>query len=97
MRKTNANKYERHRYKEQSFGLCGRRQGWDDLSNNIETCILSYVKHITSPGSMLEAGWGTGVTLKDGMGREVGAGLRMGNTCTLMTDSWQCMAKATIL
>ena len=21
----------RHRYKEQSFGLCGRRQGWDDL------------------------------------------------------------------
>ena len=21
----------RHRDKEQSFGLCGRRQGWDDL------------------------------------------------------------------
>ena len=20
-----------HRYKEQTFGLCGRRQGWDDL------------------------------------------------------------------
>ena len=22
---------KRHRYKEQTFGLCGRRQGWDDL------------------------------------------------------------------
>ena len=22
---------KRHRYKEQSFGLCGRRRGWDDL------------------------------------------------------------------
>ena len=21
----------RHRYKEQTFGLCGRRRGWDDL------------------------------------------------------------------
>ena len=30
-------------------------------------------------------------------GEEVGAGLRMGNTCTLMTDSWQCMAKATTI
>ena len=46
---------------------------------------------------MHEAGWCTGVTLKDGMGREVGVGLRMGNTCTLMTDSWQCMAKATTI
>jgi len=22
---------KRHRYKEQTFGPCGRRQGWDDL------------------------------------------------------------------
>ena len=22
---------KRHRYKEQTFGLCARRQGWDDL------------------------------------------------------------------
>ena len=22
---------KRHRYKEQTFGLCGKRQGWDDL------------------------------------------------------------------
>ena len=33
-----------------------------------------------------------------GMGRELGAGFRMGDTCTPMTDSCQCMAKiATIL
>ena len=30
---------------------------------------------------------------KDGMGREVGGGLRMGNTCTPMVDSCQSMAK----
>ena len=27
------------------------------------------------------------------MGREVGGGFRMGNTCMLMVDSCQCMAK----
>ena len=30
--------WKRHRCKEQTFGLCGRRQGWDDLR---ELCILS--------------------------------------------------------
>ena len=24
-------KQKRHKYNEQTFGLCGRRQGWDDL------------------------------------------------------------------
>ena len=47
---------KRHRYKEQTFGLCGRRQGWDDLKNSIETCILPYVKQIASPGLMHETG-----------------------------------------
>ena len=37
-------------------------------------------------------GWCTGMTLRDGMGREVGAGFRMGNTCTPMADSCECMA-----
>ena len=27
-------------------------------------------------------GWYTGITQRDGMGREVGGGFRMGNTCT---------------
>ena len=35
---------ERHRYIEQSFGLCVRGQGWDDMGECIETCKLSYVK-----------------------------------------------------
>ena len=38
-------------------------------------------------------GWCTGMTLRDGMGREVGGGFRMGNTCTPVADSCQCMAK----
>ena len=38
------------------------------------------------------------MTLRDGMGREVGEGHTRGNTCTPMADSCECMAKtATIL
>ena len=44
--------HKRHRCIEQSFGLCGRGHGWDDFENGTETCIISYVKRITSPGSM---------------------------------------------
>ena len=42
-------------------------------------------------------GWYTGMTLRDGMGREVGEGFRMGDTCTHVADSCQCMAKVTII
>ena len=42
-------------------------------------------------------GWCTGMTQRDGMGREVGGGLRMGNTCKSMADSCQCMAKTTTI
>ena len=38
-------------------------------------------------------GWFTGITMMDGMGREEEAGFRMGNTCTPMADSCECMAK----
>ena len=47
---------KRHRCIEQSFGLCGRGRGWDDLENGIETCIISYVKQIASPGSVHDTG-----------------------------------------
>ena len=33
----------------------------------------------------------------DGIGREVGGRVRMGNTCTPMADSCQCMAKTTTI
>ena len=38
-------------------------------------------------------GWCTGKTQRDGMGREVRGGFKMGNTCTPMADSCQCMVK----
>ena len=47
---------KRHRCKEQSFGLCGRRRGWDDLREYIEIHITSYMKQVTSPGSMHDTG-----------------------------------------
>ena len=38
-------------------------------------------------------GWCTGMTQRDGMGREVGGEFRMGNTCTPVADPCQYMAK----
>ena len=42
-------------------------------------------------------GRSTRMTLRDGMGRKVGGGFRMGNICTPMADSCQCMAKTTTI
>ena len=43
---------------------------------------------------MLDAwGWCTGMTQRDGMGREEGGGFRMGNTCMPVVDSFQYMAE----
>ena len=39
----------------------------------------------------------SGMTLRDGMGREVGGRIRIGNTCTPMTDSCERMAKTTTI
>ena len=79
----------------------GEGKGGMFRENSIETCILSRVKQITSPGWMHETsarGWCTGKTQRDGMGRKVGGGIGMWNTCKSMADSCQCMAKtATIL
>ena len=65
--------------------------------NGIETYILSYVKRIASPGLMHDTG-GSGLVHWDdpeGWYGEGGGwgGFRMGNTCTPMADSCQCMAK----
>ena len=38
-------------------------------------------------------GWCTRMTQRDGTGREVGGGFRMGNTWTPVVDSCRCMAK----
>ena len=42
-------------------------------------------------------GWYNGMTLRDEMGREVGGGFGMGNTCTPMADSCECMARTTTM
>ena len=68
--------------------------------DSTETCTLSIVKQIVSPGWMHETsaqGWCDRMTQRDGMGREVGGGFRMGNTCKSMADSYQCMTKTTAL
>ena len=78
----------------------GKGEGGMFQENSIETCILSSVKQITSPGWMHETtarGWCTGMTQRDGIGREVGGGFRMGNTCKSTADSCQCMAKTTTI
>ena len=68
--------------------------------NSIETCILSRVKQITSPGWMHEtsprASY-TGKTQRDRVEREMGGGIGMGNTCISMADSCQCMTKTTTI
>ena len=64
--------------------------------NGIETCKLSYVKQITSPGLMHDRGCSGLVHWDDPEGWDGeggGRGFRMGNTCTPMVDSSQCMAK----
>ena len=76
----------------------GEGKGGMFRDNSIETCILSRVKQITSPGWMHETsaqGWCAGKTQRDGIEREVGGG--MGNTCISMADSCQCMTKTTTI
>ena len=63
--------------------------------NEIEMCIISYMKQITVQVRcmILDAlGWCTGTTQRDSTGREKGGGFRMGNTCMLWwihVDVWQ--------
>ena len=78
----------------------GEGEGGMFRENSIETSILSRVKQITSPGWIHEMdaqGWCNGKTQRDGMGREVGGGIGMGNTWKSMADSCQCMAKTTTI
>ena len=74
----------------------GEGKGGMRWENGIETCKLSYVKQITSPGSIHEIGCLGLVHWDDPEGWDGeggGRGFRMGNTCTPMVDSCQCVAK----
>ena len=65
---------------------------WD---NGIEIRIISYMKQVASPGSTHDTGCLGLVHWDDpeGMGREVGGGFRMGNTCIPVADSFRYLAK----
>jgi len=69
----------------------GEGEGGMIRENGIETCVISYVKRIASPGSMHDTGCSGLVRWddpEDGMRREVGGGgFRMGNMCTPMAHS----------
>ena len=59
----------------------GEGEGGMFQGNSIETCMLSRVKQITSPGWMHETSawaWCTGKTQRDRVEREVGGGDRDG-------------------
>ena len=62
---------KRHRYKEQTFGFCGRRQGWDDLKEyhcmHITICEIDDQSKFKAQNTALKAsalgksrgtGWG---------------------------------------
>ena len=92
-----AKQKKRHRCTEQTFGLCGRRRGWD-FGENSMFIIYSETDH----QPRLDAGdkcsglvhW---KTQRDGVEREVGGEIGMGNTCNSMADSCQCMTKPTTI
>ena len=70
------------------------------FQENIEICVLSRVKQITSPGWMHETSapaWCTEKTQRNWVERELGGGIWMGNTCKSMADSCQCMTKTTTI
>ena len=78
----------------------GEGKGGMFLENSMETCILSRVKQITSPGWMHETSaqaWCTGKAERDRVEREVGGWIGMGNICKSMADSCQCMTKPTTI
>ena len=82
------------------FWTLGEGEGGMFRENSIKTFILSRVKQITSRDWIHETSawaWCTGKTQRDRVEREVGRGIRMGNTCKSMVDSCPCMTKTTTI
>ena len=70
----------------------GEVEGGMFRENSIETCILSRMKQITSPGWMHETRAGA-----LGSPRGMGWGGRQENTCKSMANPCQCMTKTTTI
>ena len=92
-----AREEKRHRCIEQFFGLCWKRErvGW------FGRMALKHVYYHIRNESPVQVqckiqdvwGWCTGMTQRDGMGREVGGEFRIGNTCMPVVNSCLCMTK----
>jgi len=65
-------------------GLISFRINWFDL-----LAVQGTLKNLFQVYCILHRTWGycTGMIQRDGMGREVGGGFRMGNTCTPVVDA----------
>ena len=70
----------------------GEGEGGEMWENGSETCIISCMKRVASPGSMHDTGC-LGLVHWEGMGREEGRGFRMGNTGIPVVDSFRYLAK----
>ena len=66
----------------------GRKGNWGVMAHKY---VVSFEDDVNVP----ELDNVTRMIQSDEMGREVGQGFRMGNTCKSMADSYQCMAKTT--
>ena len=73
----------------------GEGQGREIWENGIETCIISCIKRVTSPGSMHDTGC-LGLVHWDDPGGECGGGgggFRMQGTGVPVADSFRCLAE----
>ena len=69
-------------------------EGGKIWENGIETCKISCMKRVASPGSMHDTGCLGLVHWDDPEGwNEEGGGFRMGNTCIPVVDSFGYLAK----
>ena len=62
----------------------GEGEGGEIWENGTETCVISCMKQVTSPGSMQDTGCLGLVHWDD----PEGGGFRMGNTCIPVVDSF---------
>ena len=72
----------------------GEGEGGKIWENGIETCIVSCMKRVASPGSMHDTGYLGLVHWDDPQGGYgEGGGFRMGNTCIPVAESFRYLAK----
>ena len=73
----------------------GEGEGGEIWENSIETCIISCMKRVASPGSMHGTGCLGLMQWDDPEGglRGEGGGFRMGSAGIPVVDSFRCLAK----